>query len=529
MKKKIYLLDCTLRDGGYYNQWSFKDELVKEYISFLNKSSIQYIEIGFRFNKNFHLNLGKYAYSNDSLIAKLKVNSKIKIATMINAKDYYKNNVFLINDLKNNFLSKKNSKVDLVRIAINFSDFKKAYKISLLLKNKGYKVALNLMQSHNKSIKQIENLCKEIKKWNTISILYVADTLGVMSPEYVKILSSTLKKNWQSNLGIHAHNNKSMAYINSITAIKNGFNFCDSTITGMGRGAGNLQTEIMLNDKLFNNQKQNLNNLNNLLNKFNHLKQKYDWGPNFFYHYAANNYIHPTYVQMLINDKRYSSNQIYDALKILSKKKKNLFSENSLKEAIYGNNKKIQGSWSPKKLFKDKDILIIGSGDSTKQKLFKIKSFIKKRKPLVLALNINLNIDKKLVDAFVVSDPKRAILEISKFKKIYGSKIILPQKKMSQIIKSTKKIKFLDYDLLINNEKTTFIGETGCSLINSLALNYALAISFSGQSKKIYLAGFDGYKSKNKNEEINELFRIYKKINSKVKINFITPSKYKII
>ena len=44
------ILDCTFRDGGYYTDWDFNDEVIKSYISGMNKLPIDYIELGYRNN-----------------------------------------------------------------------------------------------------------------------------------------------------------------------------------------------------------------------------------------------------------------------------------------------------------------------------------------------------------------------------------------------------------------------------------------------------------------------------------------------
>ena len=73
----LKILDCTLRDGGYYNKWQFSKKLAKDYLKKINESKIEYTEIGFRFKKSSTL-LGPCAYSDNSFIRGLKSNhSKI--------------------------------------------------------------------------------------------------------------------------------------------------------------------------------------------------------------------------------------------------------------------------------------------------------------------------------------------------------------------------------------------------------------------------------------------------------------------
>ena len=115
IKKKIQVLDCTLRDGGYYNNWDFPSELVQDYINSIYNSGIKYIELGFRSfaSKNFK---GSNWYTTDSFINSLKIPKKIKIAVMINASQVIANGN-LKKSVRKLFIPKNKSKINMVRIA----------------------------------------------------------------------------------------------------------------------------------------------------------------------------------------------------------------------------------------------------------------------------------------------------------------------------------------------------------------------------------------------------------------------------
>ena len=236
--KKINVLDCTLRDGGYYNYWNFNPLLVSNYLNCISKSKIKYVEIGFRFEnvKSFY---GPFSTSKDSFLESLDLPNTLIYGVMINAKDFFNKHQLL----KKRFAESRNSKISLVRVAVNFDDFNKCQEICDNIKSKGYIVGLNLMQSHNKKEKKYAEVAKKINKWKTVDMLYFADSLGCMNSEEIKIISKKLRENWDGPLGIHAHNNKGLALTNTLEAIRNGVTWCDSTITGMGRGAGNVETE----------------------------------------------------------------------------------------------------------------------------------------------------------------------------------------------------------------------------------------------------------------------------------------------
>ena len=237
-KNKKILLDCTLRDGGYYNNWHFDKKLVQNYLNSIKKSGIKVVEIGFRFLKKEKF-LGEFAYSSEKFINSLNLPSEIKYAVMINAKEFIGNEDLL----KKYFIKSNLSRIKIVRIAVNISDYFLCKKICLYLKKNGYIIGLNLMQSHDLQKKDYRKISLDINGWGLVDVLYFADSLGCMNYQEIKLISRTLVDNFKGSVGIHAHNNKNLALSNTLVAIKEGVNWFDSTITGMGRGAGNTATD----------------------------------------------------------------------------------------------------------------------------------------------------------------------------------------------------------------------------------------------------------------------------------------------
>ena len=87
INKKINLLDCTLRDGGYYNNWFFKRDLINEYLRVMDLLKIDYVEIGFRFLDKVKIK-GPCAYSEESFLKTLKIPKNLKLGVMVNASDF---------------------------------------------------------------------------------------------------------------------------------------------------------------------------------------------------------------------------------------------------------------------------------------------------------------------------------------------------------------------------------------------------------------------------------------------------------
>ena len=78
-------------------------------------------------------------------------------------------------------------------------------------------------------------------------------------------------------LGIHCHNNQQLAFANTVEGIIKGINYVDGSIFGMGRGAGNCTTELLLS--FLKNPKFRLCPVMELVEKyFVEMKQKLQWG-----------------------------------------------------------------------------------------------------------------------------------------------------------------------------------------------------------------------------------------------------------
>ena len=84
--RKIEILDCTFRDGGYYNNWNFNNDIIQDYINNLSQLNIKFIEIGFRSTENFSKK-GETGFSKNSFINRLKIPENCSIGVMINSSE----------------------------------------------------------------------------------------------------------------------------------------------------------------------------------------------------------------------------------------------------------------------------------------------------------------------------------------------------------------------------------------------------------------------------------------------------------
>ena len=89
------IIDCTLRDGGYYNNWDFQDDLVDAYLECMDELNIDFVELGFRslINNSFK---GAFAYTTDSFIESLDIPHDLKIGVMVNASELFSDHYKMI-------------------------------------------------------------------------------------------------------------------------------------------------------------------------------------------------------------------------------------------------------------------------------------------------------------------------------------------------------------------------------------------------------------------------------------------------
>ena len=297
--KNLNILDCTLRDGGYYNNWNYSLNFINDYLKTINNSGIKFVELGFSQIKKDSSKGNCYDVDNE-LIQKLKIPKNIKIGIMLNASDLISKN-YNVKKFKKFIDNKK--KIYLLRVACHFDEINKIIPFIRVLKKTNLKLAINLMQVSEQKKKNISKILKKLSKEN-IDIIYFADSLGCMSSKDMKKTILLFKKNCKAEIGFHAHDNMGNAKNNVLIAIRNGLNWIDTTVFGMGRGAGNAKTE----DFVIKDKKKIINQLKK--RKFVDLKNKYKWGFNKYYNLSAKYKIHPTYIQKILNISKISDTKV---------------------------------------------------------------------------------------------------------------------------------------------------------------------------------------------------------------------------
>ena len=487
---KLNILDCSLRDGGYYNNWNFDIKFVNKYLKLISKSNINFIEIGFKSLINDKA-IGLTGKCEDKFINKLNVPKGINLGVMINSSEFVGKS-----DGINAFFKKKNNKIKFVRLATHIKDIEKIGNAITWLKKKGYIVAVNIMQISEIKSGQIKIYCNYLKN-KKVDILYFADSLGCLKPNDIKGICKIFRKYWDGELGIHAHDNLGLALKNSQIANKNGVRWIDSTVLGMGRGPGNTKTEDFISLTLKN--KSNIFKFKKidkeLIILFKILKKRYKWGTNKYYKYSGQKKIHPTYIQEILSNKKNSKNEILSMIKGLTKldvKKYNPLNMHFINNFVKRNYSK---EIIPKKILNNTKVLIVGPGNSVQLNRKKIKDFILRQKLTIIYTN-KVKSFIGIKNYFrIASHPLRLITDFNYHLKNQDPLILpvanIPQNIFEKFKKNNKKI--LNFGLEISKKNNIRVEKSNCSLPEPLIIGYSICFAISAGIKKIYLAGFDGF------------------------------------
>ncbi|CAE06939.1 aldolase catalytic domain-containing protein [Parasynechococcus marenigrum] len=528
-ERTFKILDCTLRDGGYYNNWNFSDELIENYVRASLAAKIDVIEIGFRSSLNNKFK-GACAYSSDLFLENLPFLNGTDIAVMVNGSEICRTDS--IPRLLEKLFPKPaiSSIVSIVRIACHFSELSRVLSATRWLADHGYKICINIMQISDRKyadIKEITSMASDCP----IDVLYFADSTGSLKPDDISRIVEWFRTGWQRELGIHTHNNMGIALQNTLRAYEEGVNWLDSTVSGMGRGPGNAKTEeLVIETETLRDGNVNYVPLMALSRqKFDKLKAQYGWGPHPYYYLSGKYGIHPSYIQEMINDARYDDEDIIAVTNQLKSEGGKVFSLDSLDLARQFYIDKANGSWSPTEIFNGREVLILGSGPGVREHSSALELYIQKQSPLVLALNTQSAIDSSLIDLRIACHPVRLIADVEEYNQL-AEPLIIPVSSLPKSLRNelaNKKV--FDYGLGISANKFQ-CNNTYCIIPSPLVLAYALAVATSGKSKNILLAGFDGYAPGDpRNEEIENIFLTYFNSYPNALLHSITSTNFKTI
>lgn len=527
--KEIRLLDCTLRDGGYVNDWEFGHSVITGTYKRLDEAGVDYIEVGFLDDRRA-FDINRTIQPNTDCFNKVFDGVEKKHAVPVAMIDFGTCDISNIGDCNSTF-------IDGIRVIFKKEKIEQALPFCKAIKEKGYKLfiqAISITAYSDFEMLEYVQKINEIKPY----AFSIVDTYGLLDNRTLTNYFNLMNNNLDSEIkiGYHAHNNFQLAFSNSIKflALETQRTIVvDSTVYGMGKSAGNTPSELVamhMNERYGKNY-----DINQFLEIFDtdliSVYKEHYWGYKYNFYISAMQSCHPNYVQYLLDKKTLSVTSINEILSKIPEELKLLYNKDWIEKAyLEYQYHAIDDGVSIKKLtssLKDRNVILLGPGSSLKNEESKIKDFIIKNNCVVISVNFEPDI--YTCDYVFVSNSKR-----------YGKLADIVNKNSLAKLITTSNISLfgrvsdfvLNYKTLIDYNKSN----------NDNALLLAIAMLIRTGIQNVTLAGFDGFKANSNdyydykyafagnekyivdsNESTKEVLKNFTK---EIEINFLTESLY---
>lgn len=525
---RIQLLDCTLRDGGYLNDWKFGRN-TKIILDSLDKANMDMIECGFLTECEYD---GKHTLFPDTpyvnrLFSKEREELPFLVAMIaMGEKEIHPSK---ISDASETL-------VQGIRLTFHLPEKEKALAWGKILMEKGYKVFMQPVGSANYSDEELLSVIRDINEMKPYAF-YLVDTLGTMYQQDIKRLLYLVDNNLAEDicLGLHSHNNMQMSFANAQEMIHFPTKrtlFIDCCIYGMGRGAGNLCSELLCGylNTIEPDRYDTLPLIESIDRCLMYFFSKCPWGYSTAYYLAASCHCHPNYATFLLAKQKLSVCEIAEILKELPEKERLTFDKMKISHLYEKHQLRSVDDQEERvrlqKVLGERKILLLGNGASLRKEQSGILHYIEENNCYVIGVNGK---PKGLpVDMIFIGNEKR-YLQMEK-------KLSLKHTVFTSNIRSLPEgAHIVNYTDLLNDNADA------SDNVGLMMLTLLLKIGISD----VALAGFDGYRG---NPALNYAdlhlvgsvepleYRVknkatalqLEKISQEMNLEFLTATKYKI-
>ena len=503
--EKVKMLDCTIRDGGYLNNWRFDLKLVRELYRAHSRSGVDFVEIGFRSTDKYFdpKRYGPWRFTPEALLSEVVAGiSGPAVSLMV---DFGKVDIEDIPDRKNSIAS-------MYRVAVHKDKAHQAIGFCNAIADKGYIASIQLMGIANYTEDDFSQILGALRN-SKIDYVYFADSYGSLLPSDIKSIIERLTITGKK-IGFHAHNNLQLGFANTLEAINCGINIVDGTVYGMGRGAGNLPIEILLS-YLEKTSAKNIYNTLPVLDIIDRymldLHKDLKWGYDLSYMLSGMFEVHPYYSKIMVDYREYSVEDILRTLETVKEMKPIGFKKPILDSIIRCGFVGIPISQKDSKSDFDsvpvqdlsefeqvpyldrhsgRDFLVLANGPTLKEKKEQIDKFIKKYNPVVIGANYLGELFVPHYHAF--GNKKRFIDYVDTVDA--GSDILISSIFSDEFVKkyTDRKYEFIQHLPQLSTDFDLINGVimTNCRTISILSV----AVSIAMGAERIFIAGMDGYK-----------------------------------
>lgn len=337
---KLQILDTTLRDGGFLNNFDFGEDEKYDIEYSLHKSGLDYIEIGY-VNSNVESKKNKSLYKNLRDIS-CKFNNAVAMI------DFGNVNIEDIPEVSE-------VSINMIRISFYKEQCYEALDFARKIEKKGYRISLQLMITSEYDEEELNDVITIINhELYNVDIVYIVDSFGELMLADIKRLYLLLNEKLNANIkiGLHLHNNRGQVYSclqqlpydERVVVI-------DSTLLGIGKGAGNVATETLI-DIFGLEDKYNLDSLYDIIDK-SVAKYLGDCKDMHRHKYIISAKLHcsPTYIKHYSETYNLTTTQIFELIKYMDRDRRRSF-DIDYADDMYEKNKNavmlktIKSSWN---------------------------------------------------------------------------------------------------------------------------------------------------------------------------------------
>ena len=485
--EKINILDCTLRDGGYVNDFTFGKETISGFLNKIAKTNVECVEIGFL--------KGEKVDENKTFFPTIE-----SIKDVLSSRKDDKMKYFVMYDTSSPIDIDRispfdGSSVDGIRVIFKNNKIVEGYKACKKFIDLGYLVSANFVSTN---IYNDEEFADNIKRFNELNLFSMAivDTFGSMKNDtflhYVKVADENMRKDIA--LTYHGHNNLQQAYQNAISFINLNLDrniIIDASVFGMGRGAGNLNIELFA-EYLNKTKGKNYHIVPMLEIMDEYLQPIYVtkfWGYSLPLYISGTLDVHPNYAIYFAEKNTLTEKSLYEIMSNISASDKLIYKKD-IAEKYYIDymNNYINDSNDIAELeevFKNKKALIIAPGFSINENKNEIEKLLNDENIVPISVNF-YNEDFKT--EFIFSSNMRRYrtldLEIENFKKNNKNLKVILTSNMRDAINKNYNINF--YSIAVESK----------DIVDNAGLMVMKLMQMLGV-KEILVAGMDGYSEKN--------------------------------
>lgn len=471
---RISVLDVTLRDGGYCNNWTFGAANIINIENSLTEAGIEYIECGYLSSIAVNQE-GRTIFQSVTDLEKLVLINKNKDTRYVVMINYGEASIESIPDYPGYGIVG-------IRVAFRKKHWEKALDFCCEIKKKGYLLFIQPMAVLSYSDSEYACLVNRVQEIQPYAF-YIVDSFGSMRKNDLIRLFQKADKSLDEKivLGFHAHNNMQMAFSNAQWfALESSLHdkIIDTSIMGMGRGAGNLNTELFLiymneNFEAKYNLKPILYIIDAVLNNFYLVKR---WGYSLPNYLSAKHNVHPKYAGYLCEKNTLSVDDMDEIFSSIPVEKKEEFDKPCIDNLYLKFMEKGQHTSERLEHMKaqlvGKNVLLIAPGTSSVTQKDRILAEAFKDSTVVVSVNHKYTFCK--TDYVFCSNKKRYFeLNLDKNDSIIATSNIPEADCYLQV----------EYGKLINDED--FVNDNA----GLMAVKFFLLLGV----KKIFLAGYDGF------------------------------------